>query len=107
MNLQIVDVREPEGNEALAAQLAALGHPARIRILRHLARQDACCCREIVDCIDLAQSTVSQHLKVLVAAGLVRYEPENRRSRYTLDRSAVAYLSDAVDDLLATCCAKR
>ncbi|WP_328600443.1 ArsR/SmtB family transcription factor [Mesorhizobium xinjiangense] len=101
------DTLETAPDDALAAQLAALGHPARICILRHLARQDACCCREIVDCIDLAQSTVSQHLKVLVAAGLVRYEPENRKSRYSLERGAVLRLSAGVGDLLATCCARR
>ena len=55
---------------AMAAKLAALSHPVRIEILRHLSARSACCCRDVVERIDLAQSTVSQHLKVLVAAGL-------------------------------------
>lgn len=95
---------ESHGVETLAEVLGALAHPARLRILRHLAAREACCCREIVDEIDLAQSTVSQHLKVLVAAGLVLYAPDNRRSRYTVDRAAIARLSREIDALLAVCC---
>ena len=49
-----------------------------------------CCCKDVVDTVDLAQSTVSQHLKVLVEAGLVRYAPDRQRSRYEIDRAAVA-----------------
>ena len=52
--------------DAMAARLAALSHPARLRILRHLSGRGACCCKEVVEQLDLAQSTVSQHLKVLV-----------------------------------------
>ncbi|MVA99647.1 metalloregulator ArsR/SmtB family transcription factor [Nitratireductor sp. CAU 1489] len=87
----------------LAAGFAALAHPARLRILCHLARRDACCCREIVDTFELAQSTVSQHLKVLVDAGLVHYRPENRRSRYMVDREAVARLEEQVSTFLSCC----
>ena len=59
--------------DAIAAKLAALSHPARLAILRHLSMHDCACCKDVVERIDLAQSTVSQHLKVLVEAGLVRY----------------------------------
>ena len=93
------------GDAALAAALAALGHPARLAILRHLAQHDACCCREVVERIDLAQSTVSQHLKVLVSAGLVLYEPQNRRSRYTVNRPALDRLAREVGTLITSCCA--
>ncbi|MFN3548063.1 MAG: ArsR/SmtB family transcription factor [Mesorhizobium sp.] len=91
----------------LAAGLAALAHPARLKILRHLAQHDACCCREVVERIDLAQSTVSQHLKVLVSAGLVLYEPQNRRSRYTVNRPALERLAGQVGALLTACCAAQ
>ena len=95
-------------SDLMAAKLAALSHPARIRILRHLSGQGACCCKEVVEHLDLAQSTVSQHLKVLVDAGLVRFSPEQQRSRYTVDRVAVARLSSAVstyfNDVSANCC---
>ena len=90
---------------AVAAKLAALAHPTRIEILQHLAAYEACCCKEVVQRLDLAQSTVSQHLKVLVDAGLVRLTPENRRSRYEVDRQALDLLSRSVNGLLVSCCA--
>jgi len=89
----------------LADRLAALAHPARLEILRSLAERECCCCKEVVGRLDLAQSTVSQHLKILVDAGLVRLTPEGARSLYRLDREALAGLSDAVGALLSTCCA--
>lgn len=89
--------------QALAGQLAALGHPARIAIVQELAFRDACCCKDVVERLDLAQSTVSQHLRVLVDAGLVLYEPARPRSRYSLDREAIARLGEAFDGLVSAC----
>ena len=89
----------------MAARMAALGHPARLAILRHLATRDACCCKDVVLRMDLAQSTVSQHLKVLVSAGLVLYEPQNRSSRYTVNRPALDRLARQAGALLTSCCA--
>lgn len=86
-----------------AAKLAALAHPARLAILRHLAQSPACCCGEVVERMDLAQSTVSQHLKVLVDAGFVRFETDRRRSRYTVNGEAVAGLTRDMQSLLACC----
>lgn len=88
---------------ALALRLGALSHPARIVILRYLAGIDACCCKDVVERLDLAQSTVSQHLKVLVEAGLVRLTPGRPRSRYEVDRDAIAILSDAMSRLFDSC----
>lgn len=90
--------------DGLAAKLGALSHPARIEILRRLSASGGCCCKEVVASLDLAQSTVSQHLKVLVAAGLVRHAADRQRSLYALDREAVAILSRTVSDLLDSCC---
>ena len=92
------------GSRRLAAGFAALSHPARIEILRHLAQQDSCCCGEVVQKFDLAQSTVSQHLKILVEAGLVKFEPDRRRSRYRIDRDALSGLSESVSTLINSCC---
>ncbi|MGN6307413.1 MAG: ArsR/SmtB family transcription factor [Mesorhizobium sp.] len=89
----------------LAAGLAALAHPARVEIVRQLAGARACCCRDVVEKLDLAQSTVSQHLKVLVDAGLVRFSPDRQRSRYELDHAALKELSSSVAALVDTCCA--
>jgi len=81
------DLRPVEGPEAdadLAALAKALGHPARVQILRLLARRAACICGEIVEELDLAQSTVSQHLKVMKAAGIVQGEIDGPRVCYCL-----------------------
>ena len=95
------------GSRQLAARFAALSHPARIEILQHLARQQSCCCGDVVQKFDLAQSTVSQHLKILVEAGLVTFEPDRRRSRYRIDRTALSGLSDSVATLVDSCCSGR
>ena len=87
----------------MAAKLAALAHPARLSILRYLSGNGACCCKEVVDQLDLAQSTVSQHLKVLVEAGLVRYRPERQKSRYTVDATELAGLSRDISSYLDSC----
>jgi ArsR family transcriptional regulator, arsenate/arsenite/antimonite-responsive transcriptional repressor len=89
---------------SLAPMLAAISHPARIEILRYLAGCGCSCCKDVVGHLDLAQSTVSQHLKVLVEAGLVRFAPERQRSRYELDREALAGLSVSIAALLDSCC---
>ncbi|CAG0974886.1 MAG: winged helix-turn-helix transcriptional regulator [Rhizobiaceae bacterium] len=89
----------------MAGQLNALAHPARLEILRHLSAAGCCCCKDVVETLDLAQSTVSQHLKILVAAGLVRYAPDRQRSRYEIDRRAVANLARSVTGFLDGCCA--
>lgn len=87
------------GTIGLAPALAALSHPVRIRILHHLCRNDTCCCKDVVGQFDLAQSTVSQHLKVLVDAGLVRFRPERPRSCYCVDRDALDALLRSVNAL--------
>lgn len=90
----------------LAARLGALSHPARLRILTHLAQLNCCaCCKDVVGQLDLAQSTVSQHLKVLVEAGLLKQRPDGTRSLYEVDRQALASLSETVGGLLTACCA--
>lgn len=82
------DLRAVEGREAdeeLAALAKALGHPARVQIIRILVRREACVCGDIVDELPLAQSTVSQHLKVLKDAGLVRGEIDGPRVSYCIE----------------------
>jgi len=91
-------------DERLADVMSALGHPARITILHRLACCDECCCKDIVQHLDLAQSTVSQHLKILVQAGLVTYEPRKPKSRYVLNRTALQALSVSITDLVSACC---
>lgn len=86
------DLRPVEGPEAdaeLAALCKALAHPARVRILRLLARRTSCVCGEIVHDLDLAQSTVSQHLKVMKDAGLIEGEVDGPRVCYCLSPRAL------------------
>ncbi len=71
--------------QQLAAWAKALGHPARISILKTLAEKKVCMCGEVVEVLPLSQSTVSQHLKALKEAGLVKGEVEGVRSCYCLD----------------------
>ena len=61
-----------ENNHDLAHLSKALAHPVRVEIVRYLAQQQQCTCGPIVDLIGMAQSTVSQHLKVLQEAGLIQ-----------------------------------
>lgn len=83
-------VTGPEAEEELALLAKALGHPARVRILRILAAREACVCGEIVEELPLAQSTVSQHLKVLKDAGLIRGEIDGPRTCYCIEPRTLA-----------------
>lgn len=69
----------------LADLAKALGHPARIAILKELASRNVCICGEIVDVLPLAQSTVSQHLKELKNAGLICGTVEGVKSCYCIN----------------------
>jgi len=77
---------------ALAALARALGHPARVRILRHLLAVDGCVAGELADELPLAASTVSQHLKLLKEAGLIKGEVDGPRRCYCVDRAVLARL---------------
>ena len=78
-------IEGPEADDELASLAKAVGHPARVQILRLLARRTACICGDIVDELPLAQSTVSQHLKVLKDAGLIRGEVDGPRVCYCIE----------------------
>ena len=83
-------------DDRLAAVARALGHPARVRILRMLVAQDACMGAEIFAGLPLAQSTVSQHLAVLKRAGLVHATPKGTSTLYCVAAEPLAELSDAL-----------
>ncbi|KAB2925269.1 MAG: winged helix-turn-helix transcriptional regulator [Bacteroidetes bacterium] len=69
----------------LAVIAKALGHPARVAIVEYLASSDACMCGDIVEVLPLSQSTVSQHLRELKEAGLIKG---------TIDGTSVCYCID-------------
>ncbi len=83
----------------LAALAKALGHPARVQILRFLLSRDACMCGEINEVVPLAQSTVSQHLKVLKEAGLIVGEIDGPRVCYSPNPLALARLRELIAGL--------
>lgn len=92
---QIEDLTEEEGRAAEVFR--ALGNPARLRIVRELARRNACVTGDLVELLPLAQSTVSQHLKVLKEAGLVADEARGTARIYRIHADGLSELRDWLD----------
>jgi len=88
-----------EADEELAALAKAIAHPARVQILRILVRKTSCICGDIVDELPLAQSTVSQHLKILKEAGLIRGDVDGPRVCYCIEPAALRRLKALVGGL--------
>jgi ArsR family transcriptional regulator, arsenate/arsenite/antimonite-responsive transcriptional repressor len=83
-------------DENLAAMAKALGHPVRAGIVRMLAAQQTCQYGALSDRLPLAKSTVSQHLKILREAGLVRVEADGQRVCYCIDPEGLLRLKALV-----------
>src|SRR5579875_419569 len=79
--------------EDIAVIAKALGHPARIHIVRLLLEKQSCIGCDIVDEVGLAQSTVSEHLRILKAAGIITGEIERPRVCYSLNPSRLLPLA--------------
>lgn len=79
---------------AIAVMIKALGHPARIAILEYLVKVNACICNDIVNELPLAQPTVSQHLKELKNAGLIKGNIEGNSVCYCIDEKAIDKLKN-------------
>ncbi|MDZ7773492.1 MAG: metalloregulator ArsR/SmtB family transcription factor [Balneolaceae bacterium] len=81
-----------------AAELAkAISHPARLAILEILSKRESCICGDITSELPLAQSTVSQHLKVLKTAGLIKGEVEGPRTCYCIHPETMRELKELMD----------
>jgi DNA-binding transcriptional ArsR family regulator len=91
----------------LAQYAKALGHPARVAILKLLAKKATCQCGDIVEELPLSQSTVSQHLKELKEAGLIKGEIEGAKVCYCIDekewKAAQAMLNQLFDTYRESC----
>jgi ArsR family transcriptional regulator len=96
---EATDVVDVPDDDTLAALAKAAAHPARIRILRFLAEQQACITGDIVTELDLAQSTVSEHLRILREAGLIQGEIEGPRTRYWLAPNGLNQLAYGIDTI--------
>ena len=85
-----------ESAEDLARLAWAVAHPTRVRILRMLISRKSCVCGEIVDQLPLAQSTVSQHLKILKETGLVQGEVDGPKVCYCIDVDTLKRLKSLI-----------
>ncbi len=94
----------PGTDERLVAMLKALGNPVRFQIMRTLAERQTCITQDIVDFLPLAQSTVSQHLKVLREAGLILGEIEGPATCYCINPEGVRWLKEQIESWLPACC---
>jgi ArsR family transcriptional regulator len=94
----------PASETRTVAMLRAIAHPARYRIVRLLAERQACITGDLVDELPLAQSTVSEHLKVLKDAGIVRGTIDGEDRCYCLDPKALRWLSREFASLSEACC---
>ena len=96
------DVVAPASNVAvpdddtLAAMAKAIAHPARVKILRMLDARQACVTGDVVTEVGLAQSTVSEHLRILREAGLIQGEIEGPRTRYCISTTGLATLKAGI-----------
>jgi ArsR family transcriptional regulator len=86
----------PPDDETLAALAKAVGHPARLAILRLLANRETCVTGDVVAELPLAQSTVSEHLRILREAGLIQGEIDGPRTRYCINADGLAALRAGV-----------
>ena len=97
-----------EADEIRAAEIAkALSHPARVAILKFLVEQKSCICGDIVEQLPLSQSTVSQHLRELKNAGLIKGSIDGTSVCYCLDENGWNEMQSMLGEFLVTmkkCC---
>ena len=86
-------------DDDLATMSKALGHPVRVQIMRLLRARDTCVTGDLVGELPLAQSTVSEHLRILREAGLVQGEIDGPRTHYCINRERLAAFKESVDSL--------
>jgi ArsR family transcriptional regulator len=86
-------------DKELAAYAKALGHPIRVQIMRQLERKGACQTGSLVDSLPVAQSTVSEHLRILREAGLVSGEIDGPRRCYCVNAEGLSKARRLFQDL--------
>ena len=93
---EILGIEGPEADEELARMAKAIGHPVRVFILRMLSRKEAKVCSQIVGELPLAQSTVSEHLRILKDAGLIKSNQDGPRIGYCINYDGLRKLKALV-----------
>src|SRR5687768_18426384 len=91
----------------LAITLKALAHPARIAIIQHLIKSQACICGDLVGELGLAQATISQHLKELKNIGIIKGCVEGTSISYCIDEKVWQQVKKEFDGFFVTCKAKN
>ncbi len=84
-DLNLLSLEGDKADDELARLAKAIGHPARVHILRILSRREARVCSQIVDELPLAQSTVSEHLRILKQAGLICCSQDGPKVGYCIN----------------------
>ncbi|GCE25117.1 transcriptional regulator [Dictyobacter alpinus] len=105
MGDEVIQVERLSAGAAIPREIAlfckALGHPVRVQIVQFLSTMnEACVCGDIVNTLPLAQSTVSQHLKILKDAGLILGEIDGPRTCYYLNREKVSRFQGLIAQLV-------
>lgn len=96
---EAVTAEQPINADELALLCKALAHPARIKLLRHLSSIGTCYFGNLSDLLELAPSTVSQHVSILKDAGLIRGSAELQRVCYCVDTARLAMLKQLIQHL--------
>lgn len=91
-----------EDQNDLALIIKALAHPARIAIIQHLISLNSCVCGDIVEELDLAQSTISQHLKELKRVGLIKGTIEGTSVCYCIDDEKWSEVRNRLDNFFGS-----
>ena len=86
-------------DDTLASMAKAIAHPSRIAILRLLSHRNTCVTGDVVAELPLAQSTISEHLRILRDAGLVQGETDGPRTRYCINPNGLAALRAGIATL--------
>jgi len=96
MNDELTEIMTPD---QAAIIFKALGHPTRVKIVKHLMEIDTCVCGEIVDIFPFSQSTISQHLKHLKESGIVCGEVEGPKTYFCVDRAVLNKIKAYIGNL--------
>jgi len=96
-----------ENQNTIAIMAKAIGHPARVAILDHLLKVNTCICGDIVNELPLAQPTISQHLKELKNAGIIKGTIEGNSICYCIDEEALHSLQSYFSNMLSKLAIKK
>ncbi|MBA3470539.1 MAG: winged helix-turn-helix transcriptional regulator [Herpetosiphonaceae bacterium] len=94
-------IRIDDHEQQIAKLCHALGHPLRVGIVKYIAGHPGCICNDIVLRTDRAQSTISEHLRVLINAGLIECQHDGQASAYYIHSEALQVLSRGLEAIRA------